>query len=212
MNQSSLADQLIAEFDRGLRTLTRQNSSAQRENPANLHAEQNLSEKDRQTAGRLMRVNHAGEVAAQGLYHGQALTARTEQTQQRMQISAREEEDHMAWCEQRLDELQTPRSLISPLWYFGSYAIGASAGFFGDRWSLGFVSETETQVEQHITNHLNKLPIDDQKSRAILNQMKIDEIHHGQAARDLGGVDLPKPIKKAMKLISKVMTTGAYWI
>ena len=212
MSQLTFTDQLIVEFDRGLRAITRQNRPALRENPASQCDEKSLADKDRQTAGRLMRVNHAGEVAAQGLYHGQALTARNEVTQQRMQVSAREEEDHLAWCEERLLELQTPRSLIGPLWYFGSYAIGATAGLLGDRWSLGFVAETETQVEQHLTNHLDKLPTDDHKSRAILNQMQTDERQHGQAARDLGGTQLPKSICKAMQLVSKVMTTGAYWI
>ena len=118
----------------------------------------------------------------------------------------------MAWCEQRLEELQTPRSMIGPIWYFGSYAIGATAGLFGDRWSLGFVAETEKQVEQHLTEHLGQLPAQDQRSRAILEQMKIDEQQHGEAARNLGGAELPKPICNAMKLVSKVMTTGAYWV
>lgn len=205
-------DRLIIEFDRGLRTLTSLDRPAQRENPANDYNGPDFSDQNREKAGRLMRVNHAGEVAAQGLYHGHALTARSEDTLQRMQQSAREEEDHLAWCEERLQELQTPRSLIGPLWYFGSYVIGATTGLFGDRWSLGFVAETEAQVEQHLNNHLGKLPEEDQKSRAILEQMKVDEQQHGEAARRLGGVELPQPIRKAMKLISKIMTTGAYWI
>lgn len=212
MPSLSFTDRFIAEFDRGLRTLTRTNRSARRSTPGEPQAETDLNEQDRLKSGRLMRVNHAGEVAAQGLYHGQALTARKQETIQRMQQSAGEEEEHLAWCEQRLEELQTPRSLIGPLWYFGSYTIGATAGMFGDRWSLGFVAETEQQVEQHLTRHLDQLPIQDEKSRAILQQMKIDEQQHGQAARDLGGVDLPKPICSAMRLVSKVMTTGAYWI
>ena len=120
--------------------------------------------------------------------------------------------DHLAWCEERLGELQTPTSMISPLWYFGSFAIGATAGLMGDRWSLGFVSETEIQVEQHLTDHLDKLPTQDHKSCAILEQMKADEIQHGEKARELGGVELPNPIKKSMQLVSKVMTVGAFWI
>ena len=208
----SITDRVITEFDRGLRTLTHTNRSAQRPSPGKTRPEGDLSEQDRTTAGRMMRVNHAGEVAAQGLYHGQALTARNQETLQRMQQSASEEEDHLAWCEQRLDELQTPRSMIGPLWYFGSYAIGATAGLFGDRWSLGFVAETEAQVEQHLTKHLDHLPMSDEKSRAILQQMKTDEIQHGEAARSLGGAELPKPICNAMQLVSKVMTTSAYWI
>ncbi len=208
----SFTDRLITEFDRGLRTLTHTNRNAQRPNPGDTLPEGELNEQDRTTAGRMMRVNHAGEVAAQGLYHGQALTARDQATLQRMQQSAGEEEDHLAWCEQRLEELQTPRSMIGPLWYFGSYAIGATAGLFGDRWSLGFVAETETQVEQHLSKHLDRLPPPDEKSRAILQQMKTDEHQHGEAARNLGGVDLPKPVCSAMRLVSKVMTTGAYWV
>ena len=208
----SFTDRLITEFDRGLRTLTHTNRSAQRPNPGDSLPEGDLNEQDRTTAGRMMRVNHAGEVAAQGLYHGQALTAHNRDTLQRMQQSASEEEDHLAWCEQRLEELQTPRSMIGPLWYFGSYAIGATAGLFGDRWSLGFVAETETQVEQHLTEHLDRLPTHDDKSRAILQQMKTDEQQHGEAARNLGGAELPKPVCSAMQLVSKVMTTGAYWI
>ena len=211
MSNISLSDRLINEFDRGLRTLTQSKRTAQRHNPGDTCNEQDLSEQERLTAGRMMRVNHAGEIAAQGLYHGQALTARDEETLQRMQVSAGEEEDHLAWCEQRLEELQTPRSIIGPIWYFGSYAIGATAGLVGDRWSLGFVAETEKQVEQHLTEHLDQLPAQDQKSRAILEQMKFDEQQHGEAARNLGGVDLPKPVCNAMKLVSKIMTTGAYW-
>lgn len=208
----SITDRIIAEFDRGLRTLTSTNRSSQRPNPGDSLLECDLNEQDRTTAGRMMRVNHAGEVAAQGLYHGQALTARNQETLQRMQQSASEEEDHLAWCEKRLEELQTPRSMIGPLWYFGSYAIGATAGLFGDRWSLGFVAETESQVEQHLTQHLDRLPTNDEKSRVILQQMKTDEQQHGEAARNLGGVELPKPVCNAMRLVSKVMTTGAHWI
>jgi ubiquinone biosynthesis monooxygenase Coq7 len=208
----SLADRLIEEFDRGLRTLTKKSRHAQRDNPALHVAETELSENDIQTAGRLMRVNHAGEIAAQGLYHGQALTAQKQETLDRMQISAAEEEDHLAWCEQRLHELNTSRSLISPFWYWGSYAMGATAGVFGDKWSLGFVAETEKQVEQHLENHLNRLPENDIKSRAIIEVMKDDERHHGEEAKKLGGVDLPTPIQQGMKLVSKVMTVGAYWV
>ena len=208
----SLSDRLIEEFDRGLRTLTKKSRQAQRETPANKHVDTELSDEDRVLSGRLMRVNHAGEMAAQGLYHGQSLTAQREETIQQMQVSAKEEEDHLAWCEQRLNELQTPRSLIGPVWYFGSYAIGATAGLFGDKWSLGFVAETEDQVERHLEKHLNKLPANDTKSRAVIEKMKSDEHQHGESARNLGGATLPPPIQKSMQLVSKIMTTGAYWI
>ena len=208
----TLADRFIEEFDRGLRTLTKKSRNAQRGNPAEQIPENELSEKDMQTSGRLMRVNHAGEIAAQGLYHGQALTAQSQETLDRMQVSANEEEDHLAWCEERLEELNTPKSLIGPFWYWGSYAMGATAGIFGDKWSLGFVAETEKQVEQHLENHLGRLPANDDKSRAIIKVMQDDERHHGEAAKDLGGVDLPKPIQQGMKIVSKVMTVGAYWV
>ena len=212
MSKQSFSDRLIEEFDRGLRTLTKSSRRTQRINPAEALDEKNLSEKEALLSGRLMRVNHAGEIAAQGLYHGQALTAKDDATLTQMQISAKEEEDHLAWCEQRLNELQTPRSLIGPVWYLGSYAIGATAGLFGDRWSLGFVAETEDQVEKHLESHLQKLPSQDLKSRVIIEKMKQDEHQHGQAARDLGGKQLPTPVQKTMQLVSKVMTTGAYWV
>lgn len=212
MHKQSFCDTLIIEFDRGLRTLTKSSRHTPRDNPANTIQEGELTDKDAQLSGKLMRVNHAGEIAAQGLYHGQALTARNAATLEQMRISAKEEEDHLAWCEQRLSELNTPRSLITPFWYVGSYAIGATAGLFGDKWSLGFVAETENQVEQHLQSHLEQLPSDDNKSRSIIELMKDDERKHGDAARNLGGVDLPQPVQKAMQAISKIMTTGAYWI
>lgn len=212
MSKQNFSDRLIEEFDRGLRTLTKSSRHEQRSNPAEALEDNNLSEKEALLSGRLMRVNHAGEIAAQGLYHGQALIAKDDATLNQMKISAKEEEDHLAWCEQRLNELQTPRSLIGPAWYLGSYIIGATAGLFGDRWSLGFVAETESQVETHLESHLQKLPSQDQKSRAIIEKMRQDEHQHGQAARDLGGKPLPEPVQKTMQLISKVMTTGAYWI
>ena len=212
MSKQHLSDILIKEFDRGLRTLTKSSRQSQRVNPSNNANESDLSEKETQFSGRLMRVNHAGEIAAQGLYHGQALTAQDDTTLEQMHVSAKEEEDHLAWCEQRLSELQTPRSLISPIWYLGSYAIGATAGLFGDRWSLGFVAETEDQVEKHLEKHLQKLPEKDAKSRIIIEKMKADEHQHGEAARNLGGKQLPLPVQKTMQLVSKVMTTGAYWV
>lgn len=212
MAKQYLSDRLIAEFDRGLRTLTKSSRLTDRESPANRCPQDNLSDQEILLSGRMMRVNHAGEIAAQGLYHGQALAAQDDATLQQMQISAKEEEDHLAWCEQRLNELNTPRSLIGPVWYAGSYAIGVTAGLFGDQWSLGFVAETEDQVEQHLEKHLNKLPNHDKKSRAIIEKMKSDEHHHGVTARQLGGKQLPASIQKTMQLISKIMTTSAFWI
>ena len=159
-----------------------------------------------------MRVNHTGEVAAQALYHGQAFAARNENTRQLLLDAARDETDHLAWCEARLSELQSRTSFLNPLWYAGSFAIGALAATFGDRVSLGFVSETERQVEGHLDDHLTRLPTGDLRSRAILEQMRTDEISHGAAARTAGGTELPAPARALMKHTARVMTHTAYWI
>ncbi len=213
MKNYSFADRIILELDRGLKTLSANSTArAQRDNPASTVVESELSAQHKQTSARLMRVNHAGEVAAQGLYHGQALTAKNSETLVRMQASAQEEADHLAWCQQRLNELDSHPSLINPLWYMGSFAMGLTAGLCGDKWSLSFVSETEKQVEEHLSEHLQRLPTEDLKSRAILNQMQQDEIEHGEAARKLGGTDLPKPVPQLMRSVSQIMKVGAYWI
>lgn len=213
MKNYSFADRIILELDRGLKTLSANSTArAQRDNPASTVVEPELSAQHKQTSARLMRVNHAGEVAAQGLYHGQALTAKNSETLVRMQASAQEEADHLAWCQQRLNELDSHPSLINPLWYMGSFAMGLTAGLCGDKWSLSFVSETEKQVEEHLSEHLQRLPTEDLKSRAILNQMQQDEIEHGEAARKLGGTDLPKPVPQLMRSVSQIMKVGAYWI
>ncbi len=159
-----------------------------------------------------MRVNHAGEIAAQALYRGQALTARDPAVVEAMSRAATEEGDHLAWCEQRLRELGGAPSLLNPMWYAGSLAIGAVAGAFGDRTSLGFISETERQVESHLEDHLARLPAADRRSRAILSQMKHDEVRHGQTADSLGGTALPWAIRLAMRLTSRVMTKGSYLV
>lgn len=159
-----------------------------------------------------MRVNHAGEVAAQALYHGQALTARSDTTRNMLLHAAEEEEDHLAWCEQRLRELDSQPSRLNPLWYAGSFAIGALAGAFGDRTSLGFVAETEKQVEGHIDEHLRRIPADDARSRAILEQMRTDEISHGSHARSAGAIKLPSPVRALMRHTARIMTRTAYWI
>jgi len=165
----------------------------------------------RQVAG-LMRVNHAGEVAAQGLYHGQALTARSAETREALRHAAGEEGDHLAWCRDRLDELGSRTSLLNPIWYAGSVAIGALVGLFGDRVSLGFMAETESQVEGHLDGHLARLPDEDARSRAIMTQMKADEAGHGQSARAAGGRTLPAPVPQLMRLTARIMTGTAYWI
>lgn len=165
----------------------------------------------RHVAG-LMRVNHAGEIAAQGLYHGQALTARNPATREALYRAAAEEGDHLAWCRDRLDELGSRPSLLNPLWYAGSVAIGAITGLFGDRASLGFMAETESQVEGHLEDHLARLPEDDQRSRAIILQMQADEVNHGRAAIAAGGAPLPEPVPQVMRMTAKIMTSTAYWI
>ena len=159
-----------------------------------------------------MRVNHTGEVAAQALYHGQAFVARSETTRALLMQAAREETDHLAWCETRLSELQSRPSLLNPLWYAGSFAIGALAATFGDRMSLGFVSETERQVEGHLDDQLARLPAQDSRSRSILEAMRTDEIAHGASAKAAGGTVLPAPARALMKHTARVMTGTAYWI
>jgi ubiquinone biosynthesis monooxygenase Coq7 len=205
-------DHLIMSFDQALRTLAGKPLITDRPNPADDRAEAELSEAEKHESMRLMRINHAGEVAAQALYQGQALTARLETVRDRMERAAEEENDHLDWCRQRVDELDGRVSYLNPLWYLGSFAIGAAAGALGDKWSLGFVAETEKQVIEHLDGHLKHIAPDDQKSRAIIEQMKIDEAHHGAEARRAGGADLPRPVQQLMKLTSRVMTRTAYWI
>ena len=171
-----------------------------------------LSDRERRHVAGLMRVNHSGEVAAQALYQGQAAFARNPQTRELLLHAGREETDHLAWCEQRLKELDSRPSLLTPLWYAGSFALGAAAAALGDRVSLGIVAETERQVEGHLESHLDRLPPEDARSRAILEQMKQDEIEHGQAAIAAGGTELPTPIKEVMRATARVMTFTSYWV
>jgi len=206
-----LADRLIQEFDRALRTIAAANVPA-RPNPADGAPESVEDPAARRQAAALMRVNHAGEIAAQALYHGQALTARNPAVRRRLLDAARDETDHLAWCEQRVRELDDRTSLLAPLWYAGSFAIGALAGLAGDRNSLGFVAETEKQVIEHIDSHLEQLPEQDQRSRRILAQMKDDEGRHGSDARNAGGWDLPRPVRNLMRRTGRVMTRTAYRI
>jgi 3-demethoxyubiquinol 3-hydroxylase len=205
----SLADTLIAVFDSGLRAcalVTR----AQRPSPAGRIAEGDLIAGARREAAALMRVNHAGEVCAQALYAGQALTARSERVRSAMAEAAREEEDHLAWSAQRIRELGGRPSLLNPLWYAGSLAIGAAAGALGDRWNLAFLAETERQVEQHLDGHLSRLPVADARTRAVVEAMRADEARHRQTALGLGAAQLPAPVELAMRMASKVMTTVSH--
>jgi 3-demethoxyubiquinol 3-hydroxylase len=204
----NLIDQLLTSADAGLRTLS---GSARATRPAPVApAETLLEEPDRRLAGALMRVNHVGEVCAQALYQAQALTARTLELRTQMEQAAREEQDHLAWTEQRLRELNDRPSLLNPLWYAGAFAIGLAAGRAGDRWSLGFVVETERQVEEHLAGHLDRLPAADAASRAIVARMKDEEAGHARGAEAAGAQPLPRPVRWAMRAAAKVMTTTAH--
>ena len=208
----ALIDRFIIEFDTALRSVVG-GAHAHRPTPgSDIQSTALLDVKEREHAAGLMRVNHVGEVCAQALYQSQKLVARNSEIRQMLDHSGQEEMDHLAWCETRLQELGSHTSYLNPIWYAGSFVIGLAAGLAGDKWSLGFVAETEKQVENHLESHLQKLPVEDQRSRAIVDQMRIDEIEHGQAAIAAGGAVLPEPIQKLMQAMSKVMTSTAYKI
>jgi 3-demethoxyubiquinol 3-hydroxylase len=202
-------DDLIIGFDRGLRTLFAPARSTRPVPGENLQ-DAELDVAQRSLAAALMRVNHTGEVCAQALYQGQALTARDSAAREALEEAAREETEHLAWTEQRITELGGHKSLLNPLFYAGSFAIGAAAGALGDRWNLGFLAETEHQVVRHLESHLGRLPVDDRKSRAIVEQMRDDEARHATTALRHGGAELPAPVKAAMQVSSKVMTGSAF--
>lgn len=214
MRSLSLFDRFLVEIDQSLRVTLAMPNTTERPNPAQQLSElTELTEDEKKRSAQLMRINHAGEVSAQGLYRGQALTAKLPAVREQMERAALEENDHLAWCAQRLDELASHRSFLNPIWYWGSFSMGAVAGLVGDKWSLGFVKETEDQVEQHLAEHLGKLPASDLPSTVILQQMKADEMRHGNIAQQAGGAKLPFPIRKlAMPLMSKVMTSTAKYI
>ena len=204
-------DSLIINFDRALRTLGARATSV-RPLPGGSLEEPALDEHDRRGAAALMRVNHAGEICAQALYHGQAMTARGQDARKALEHAAAQETEHLAWTEQRLDELGGRVSVLNPLLYAGSFAIGAMSGLLGDKWNMGFLAETERQVEGHLDGHLERLPQDDHKSRAIVAQMKTDEAEHARAALSHGGAELPWPARQAMRAASRLMTGSTYWI
>lgn len=204
-------DSLIVNVDKALRVIGGVATSS-RPNPAAHAADATLDEREQRHSAGLMRVNHVGEVCAQALYDAQARFANSPQMREQFEQAGREEEDHLAWTAQRLAELGSQPSLLNPLWYAGAYAIGSVAAHLGDARSLGFVVETERQVEAHLDNHLVQLPAQDAKSRAIVEQMRLDEIVHGAAARDMGAADTPFLVKAGMTAMSKVMTTTAYYI
>lgn len=207
--QLSPLDQVLRRADNALRTLTPGTTKAERQ-PRDTGPATTLDSHARQHIAGLMRINHTGEVCAQALYQGQASTAALPHVRQSMEQAAREEEDHLAWCEDRLRELGSAPSKLNPLFYAVSFGIGAVAGLAGDRWSLGFVAETEHQVVRHLESHLQQLPADDQRSKAILEQMRTDELKHAVTAENAGGAPLPAPIQSVMALMSKVMTWSTY--
>jgi len=202
-------DRLIVAFDNGLRTLMAPARSA-RPHPDATIDDGDLDAAQRTLSAALMRVNHTGEICAQALYQGQALTARNPSARAALEQAAAEETDHLAWTEQRIAELGSRVSVLNPLFYAGSFALGAIAGIAGDKWNLGFLAETERQVESHLDSHLGRLPDADAKSRAIVDQMKADEARHARTAVEHGGVELPQPLKQAMKLGSKLMTETTF--
>jgi ubiquinone biosynthesis monooxygenase Coq7 len=204
-------DQLITTFDTGLRTVFAQ-ANASRQRPDAHIDESALSEVEKKQAAALMRINHVGEVCAQALYSGQALTSRNPQIVQSLQHAANEETDHLAWCEARINELGGRKSWLNPVWYVGSFTLGAVAGAMNDKWNLGFLAETERQVSSHLQSHLNKLSESDIKTRTIVSQMQQDETEHAEEAKALGASDLPEPVKAGMEFASKIMTSTAYYV
>ncbi|MDE1463205.1 2-polyprenyl-3-methyl-6-methoxy-1,4-benzoquinone monooxygenase [Spartinivicinus poritis] len=208
----SILDKFISQSDQVLRTLNRHAHQPSRPSPAAGAKDDALSELEQRHAAGLMRVNHSGEVCAQALYQGQGLTAKLPDVREEMEQAAQEEVDHLAWCEERLEQLNSRPSLLNPVWYGLSFSIGALAGALGDKWSLGFVAATENQVCKHLSGHLQSLPVQDTKSRAIVEQMLVDEASHEEKALAAGGINFPKPIKLFMTATSKLMTKTAYHI
>ncbi|MEP6482955.1 MAG: 2-polyprenyl-3-methyl-6-methoxy-1,4-benzoquinone monooxygenase [Rudaea sp.] len=208
----SRIDRVLEEADRALSTAFGAAPEAERPSPAIGIEEAHLDDAARRHAAGLMRINHTGEVCAQALYSGQAAVARDGATRAQLLAAAQEETDHLAWCADRLDALDSRPSLLNPVWYAGSFTIGAIAAMVSDKVSLGFVVETERQVEAHLGEHLQKLPDDDERSRAVVTQMQMDEARHGELARRAGGVELPRPVPTLMKMASAVMKAMAYRI
>jgi ubiquinone biosynthesis monooxygenase Coq7 len=206
-----LIESLIQNFDRALRTVAGV-VQAERESPATGLPDASLGEGAREEAAALMRVNHVGEVCAQALYQGQALTAKTQANREALERAAVEEQDHLVWSAQRIEELGGRESLLNPLWYAGSFALGAAAGALGDRWSLAFLAETERQVEEHLSGHLQRLPGEDLRTRAVVEAMRADEARHRQSAIALGAAELPAPAKAVMRVMARIMTTVSHRI
>jgi 3-demethoxyubiquinol 3-hydroxylase len=206
-----MGDSLIVGFDKALRTLFAA-APTQREVPGQECLESVLSEQDKAHAGALMRVNHVGEICAQALYQGQVLTCHSPEIRSALEKAAYEETEHLAWTERRIHELGARKSLLNPLWYVGAFSLGLFAGKLGNVWSLGFLAETERQVETHLEHHLSQLPVQDVKSKAIVQQMKVDEMLHAETAIRLGARELPCPVKSVMRLVAGIMTRTAYYV
>ena len=200
------------QIDAVLRDSSKSPEHSTREYPGDLYPHSDLNEQEKRHASGLMRINHAGEISAQALYKAQAMTAIDDELKDTMKQSAYEESSHLKWCERRLDELGGRTSYLSPIWYFGSFGIGVVAGCFGDKLNLGFIAETEYQVVKHLDSHLEQLPKNDERSRAILEQMRKDELHHAKTAETSGAKNLPKEVRFIMTLVSKIMTKTAYYI
>ena len=213
IRQFSRLDEVIMRLDSTLLGLKKRTSTRKkREFPAKSCADSNLSLHEKRHVSGLMRVNHAGEIAAQALYKAQSLTVRDDKLQEIMKESAEEEFDHLYWCEKRLDELDEDISRLTPFWYLGSFCIGFFAGSFGDKWNLGFIAETEHQVVKHLESHIEQLPSSDNRSRAILERMRDDELHHAEQAEICGANELPTGVKYLMRFASKIMTKTSYYI
>ena len=204
-------DSLIVEFDKALRTVFG-NPAGDRPSPGLAVTDIEMSSDEKSGVAALMRVNHCGEICAQALYQGQALVARTQSTRKLLLQAAQEERDHLAWCEQRLDDLGGSRSVLNPLWYAGSFGLGVASGMLGDRWSMAFLVETERQVERHLENHLTRLPESDVKTRKVLEAMRDDEIRHGESGEQHGAAPMPQAMKLAMRFMSRLMTRTAYFV
>ena len=200
------------QIDAVLRDSSKSSEHSTREYPGDLYPHSDLNEQEKRHVSGLMRINHAGEISAQALYKAQAMTAIDDELKDTMKQSAYEESSHLKWCERRLDELGGRTSYLSPIWYFGSFGIGVLAGCFGDKLNLGFIAETEYQVVKHLDSHLEQLPKNDERSRAILEQMRKDELHHATSAEISGAKNLPKEVRFIMTLVSKIMTKTAYYI
>ena len=210
--QYSKLDNIIMQIDAVLRDSSKSSEHSTREYPGDLYPHSDLNEQEKRHVSGLMRINHAGEISAQALYKAQAMTAIDDELKDTMKQSAYEESSHLKWCERRLDELGGRTSYLSPIWYFGSFGIGVVAGCFGDKLNLGFIAETEYQVVKHLDSHLEQLPKNDERSRAILEQMRKDELHHATSAEISGAKNLPKEVRLIMTLVSKIMTKTAYYI